>query len=272
MKYLVPYDFSPITRTALDHALMYARRAGASIELFHVIEKEAQRPEIEGKFEDLLKSLDEKDRDIVAFKIDVGDIFKDISKEAEKANAQLVIMGTHGAKGLQKLFGSHAIKVITSSNVPFIVTQAKGPEEDIKRLAFPVNLARESVQILRFVKVLAKKYDAEIHLLGDFESDEWLAKKINTNVKIVQNDLNKEGIKHEVHILNGKGSYYDEVIDYCAKYRADMIAITHFSDSIFPQFDKFTQEIITNKLELPVLVVNARHISSIVSDYPFMYM
>lgn len=272
MKYLVPYDFSPITRTALDHALMFAKPTNASIELFHVISKEALRPETEAKFEELLSSLNEETRASVSFKISVGDIFEDIGKEAEEANAQLLIMGTHGAKGLQKLFGSHAIKVITSSSVPFIVTQAKGPEEDIKRVAFPVNLARESVQILRFVKVLAKKFDAEIHLLGDFESDEWLAKKINVNVKIVQNDLNRDGIKHEVHILNGKGSYYEEVIDYCAKYRADMIAITHFSDSIFPQFDKFTQEIITNKLELPVLVVNARHISDVVTNYSYMYM
>lgn len=272
MRYLVPCDFTPITRTALDHALMFAKPTNAQIELLHIIDKEADRIEAEQKFEELLNSVSSDERKSIITKIVIGDIFEDIGKEAEEGNANLLIMGTHGAKGLQKLFGSHAIKVITSSNTPFIVTQSKGPEEDIKRIAFPVNLARESVQILRFAKDLAKRFDAQIDLLGDYESDEWLAKKININVKIVQNELKREGIKHNVHILKSKGSYYNEVIDYCAKYRADMIAITHFSDSIFPQFDKFTQEIITNKLEIPVLIVNARHISNITTNYSYMFM
>ena len=119
---------------------------------------------------------------------------------------------------------------------------------------------------------VAKRFDAEIHLVCHFEDDEWLANKLRNNINIVKHELNKAGITHEVHPLEGKASLYKEVIDYCAKYRADLIAITHFTESILPQFDKFSQEIITNQLEIPVLIVNARHISNVNTNYTFMSM
>ena len=61
----------------------------------------------------------------VSFSVNVcvGTIFEEIGKTASKQAAQLIIMGTHGATGLQKLFGSNAMKVITSSNTPFLIVQ-----------------------------------------------------------------------------------------------------------------------------------------------------
>ncbi len=272
MKFIVPYDFTPISRTALDHAFQYSKTVNAEIELFHVIAKQNDEREAERKFNELLASMSDGEKANVTFKIKIGDIFTDIGKEAEEGDAQLLVMGTHGAKGLQKLFGSHAIKVITSSSTPFIVTQSKGPEKEINRIALPVDLTKESVQIARFATDVAKRFDSEIHLISHFEEDEWLANKLRNNINIVKLELNKAGIKHEVHPLAGKASFYKEVIDYCAKYRADLIAITHFSESILPQFDKFSQEIITNQLEIPVLIVNARHISNVTSNFTFMSM
>ena len=115
-----------------------------------------------------------------------------------------------------------------------------------------------------------KRFDSEVHLICSFEKDEWLANKLRNNINIVKLELNKAGIKHEVHPLAGKDSFYKEVIDYCAKHRADLIAITHFTESILPQFEKFSQEIITNHLETPVLIVNARNISNVTTNYTFM--
>lgn len=272
MKFIVPYDFTSISRTALDHAIQYSASIQAEIELFHVIEKQNDEREAERKFIDLIASLSDSEKAMVNYKIKVGDIFTDIGKEAEEGNAQLLIMGTHGAKGLQKLFGSHAIKVITNSSTPFIVTQSKGPEAGINRIVLPVDLTKESVQIVRFATQVAKRFDSEIHLVCHFEEDEWLANKLRNNINIVKLELNKAGIKHEVHPLQGKSSFYKEVIDYCAKYRADLIAITHFTESILPQFDKFSQEIITNQLETPVLIVNAKNISNVNTNFTFMSM
>lgn len=272
MKILVPFDFTPITRTALDHAIAYANITDASIELFHIVDKEGKIAEAEGKLRNVIEELASEDQQKVEPKVKVGDIFKDITKEAQDGDAQLLVMGTHGEKGLQKLFGSNAIKVITSGNLPFIVTQAKGPAQTIKRIVLPVNLTKESLQIVEFAARAAKRFDAEIHIVHEPETDEWLNKKIKINTAHANNHLDKEGVKHSVATLPGEKSFASEVIDYGATNNADLFAVAHFSESILPQFDRFSQDLITNPLQVPVLILNATDVGRVSGHYTFIGM
>ena len=265
MKYLVPYDFTDITRSALDHAIALSKVNPGEIELLHVISKEGERNSAEGKFSELTQSIDHKR----TTKIVVGDIFKDISKTAEDEGAQLIVMGTHGAKGLQKLMGSYAIKVITSSAIPFVVTQAKRPENDLKTIVLPVDLSKESVQIVRFASDVAKKFKAEVHLVCQMQKDEWLEKKLRNNISAAKMHFKQAGIAHQVIELNS-GTFHKEVIEYGAKAKADMFAIAHFTETILPQFEAFSQGMITNSLELPVLIVNTHHASGVNANYSFL--
>lgn len=270
MRYLIPYDFTPITRSALDHAMAISKHEPGTMELLHIISKEEDRTEAEKRFDELLAEFSEEDRSNLVTKVKVGDIYKDISREAEEANAQLLIMGTHGAKGLQKILGSHAIKVITSSGTPFIVTQTKGPAENVETIVLPVDLSKESIQITRFASELAKKFKAKVHLVCAPQTDEFLQKRLKNNIQQVQKYLKKEGVAYEVHTLDGKDAFYQEVIDYGAKYRADLFAIAHHPETLLPQFDKFSQELITNKFEVPVLIVNAREVTGVRPAYSFV--
>ena len=272
MKILVPYDFSSITRTALNHALFLAKLADAKVELLHIVDKDNKVADAEHNFKELLKLITEGERNLVSTKVQVGDIFKDITREASEGNFQLLVMGTHGEKGLQKILGSNAIKVITSGNLPFLVTQSKGPETDIKRIVLPVNLTKESLQIVDFAANVAKRFDADIHIIHEPETDEWLVKKIKINVAHLNNYLNKEKVKHTVASLPGKKSFASEVIDYGAQNGADLFAVAHFSESILPQFDRFSQELITNKLEVPVLILNAKDVGRVDGQYTFINM
>jgi len=272
MKILVPYDFTSITRTALDHALFLAKLAEAKIEMLHIVGKESQKADAEHNFKELLKLLPEEDQMLISTKVKVGDIFKDISREGSEGNFQMLVMGTHGEKGLQKILGSNAIKVITSGNLPFLVTQSKGPAETIKHIVLPVNLTKESLQIVEFAANAAKRFDADIHIVHEPETDEWLVKKIKINVAHLNNYLNKEKVKHTVASLPGKKSFSSEVIEYGAQHGADLFAVAHFSESILPQFDRFSQELITNKLQLPVLILNATDVGRVDGHYTFINM
>ena len=52
-------------------------------------------------------------------------------------------MGTHGMKGMQKLTGSWALKVIVKSKVPFIVVQdPPADQERYHNIVFPGGLQR----------------------------------------------------------------------------------------------------------------------------------
>lgn len=270
MKYLVPYDFSSISRTALSHAFSFSKIDGGSIELLHIIKDESKRVEAVAKFTKLFLELDEAEKAILTSKVRVGDIYKDIAKEAQEGNFQLFVMGTHGAKGLQVLLGSHAIKVITSSATPFIVTQSKGPSDQIKRIVLPVDLSNERIQIAKFASDIAKKFDAEIHIVSQGKSDEFLANRLQNNITKVRKKLHSEGVKYELHTLDGQNSFYKEIIEYGAKHKADLFAISYYSETLLPQFEKFAQELITNSLEIPVLIVNAEELIGVKSNYSFV--
>lgn len=268
MKYLVPYDFSPISRTALDHALRLSKADNGKIELLHVIKDESKRVAAEAQFFKLLNDLEEKDK--VDTKVRVGDIFKDLAKEAQEGSFQLFVMGTHGVKGLQHLLGSHAIKVITSSATPFVVTQSKGPTGKIEKIVLPVDLSNERIQIAKFASDIAKKFEAEIHIVSQPKSDDFLAKRLSNNILKVKKKLHSSGVKYEVHTLNGEDSLYKEVIEYGKQHQADLFAISYYPETLLPQFEKFTQELICNDMEIPVLVVNAEELINVKSNYSFI--
>ncbi len=270
MKFLVPIDFSPITRNALSHALQIQRAIGGTIELLHIISGENDRKSAEIRLSDVIASLEPEETKVVSSKVKVGDIFKDIATEAEQGDAQLLIMGTHGAKGLQKILGSYAIKVISSSKTPFIVTQSTGPRNRIERIVLPVDLSKESVQIVRFAADIAKKFKAEVHIVCKPQTDEWLSNKLRNNINASKLVLKQEGIVHEVVTLPGKQALHLEVQNYGDLHNADLYAITHFSESILPQFDKFSQEMITNNSGTHVLIVSAQQIGNVNAKYSFL--
>ncbi len=269
MKFLVPYDFTEITRTALDHALALAHAFDANIEVFHIIKQESDRAGAERLFDELIDDLPAVDKPIVQAKIQVGNIFKDISKEAEDGDAHLLVMGTHGAHGLQKLFGSHAIKIISSSSTPFLITQEKAPKA-IERIMMAVNLTKESVQIVKYASELARKFKAEIHLLCQPESDEFLNNQLKNNIKRARKYMVKEGVEHEVDVLRGVHSLAHEVIEYGKKNDADLFAIVHYTESLIPQFDTFSQDMITNEWGIPVLIMNGSEMKGVRMNYGFI--
>jgi nucleotide-binding universal stress UspA family protein len=270
MKFLVPIDFTPITRNALSHALQIQRTLGGTVELLHIISTESDRKSADEKLNEIIRSLTPAEAALIATKVKLGDIFKDIAAEADNGDAQLLVMGTHGAKGLQKLFGSYAIKVISSAQTPFIVTQSALPSPKIERIVLAVDLSKESVQIVKFAADLAKKFKAEIHIVCKPETDEWLANKLRNNINAAKLVLKQEGIVHDVITLPGKQALYTEVQQYGDQNNADLFALTHFSESILPQFDKFSQEMITNPKGTPVLIVNAKNIGNVSSKYSFL--
>lgn len=270
MKFLVPYDFTDITRNALEHAVSLSYSFPGEIELLHIVDSESKRENAEDQLEKLVPEVKVNDETVITTKVRVGSIFEDINKEANEGHAQLLVMGTHGAHGLQRILGSNAIRVITSSKTPFIITQSREPGEGINNIVIPVDLTKERMQVLRFAAVTANKFGSKVHLVCKPETDEFLKKKLNNNILQARQFLAKEGVESEVHLLEGKKSLYQEVIDYGKEINADLFAIAHYPKGLLPQFDSFSQEMITNDPQIPVMVVNASEITGVRSAYSFI--
>lgn len=270
MKYLVPYDFTAIARTALAHAFKISLSEPGEIVLLHIAADTTERDLASEKFEKLLSSFDEKEAKKVGTRIRIGNIFKDISNEAQESGADLLIMGTHGAQGLQKVLGSHAIKVVTSSAVPFIITQGSEPKKEIDLIVLPVDLSHEKIQITRFAANLAHKFKASVHVVAKPQSDEFLINRLKNNITKVKRMLKKEKVSYEVALLEGKKAFHKEVMDYGSQNGASMYAIAHHPQTLIPQLEKFSQELITNADEIPVLIVNAKELVGVKSNYSFV--
>ena len=124
---LVPVDFSDESRVAMEHAAKLAETIDASVVLLNVVVSAEEVNPAKLKLAEEVKIIANSNSNIdVRVAVRIGNIFEDIAETAAEESAVLIIMGTHGAKGWQKLTGSHALKVITSSKVPFFVVQKKG--------------------------------------------------------------------------------------------------------------------------------------------------
>src|SRR5690554_7650207 len=124
--FIVPHDFTSVGDAALKYAMFLAKPRKTAIMLLHIVSNKTKaKPALE-KLEQIISNLDLNVGDgAVEAKVVEGNIFDDISKIAEESDARLIIMGTHGAVGMQKLFGSYAMKVVVNSSVPFLRSEER---------------------------------------------------------------------------------------------------------------------------------------------------
>ncbi len=259
-QYLVPHDFTSVGDAAAKYATQMALQSGATIHFLHIIKTADEKTAALKKLEDIIHKMKEIGPQVkFECHVETGNIFVDIAKLAEKIQASLIVMGTHGAKGIQqKLFGSFAIKVITSTHAPFVIVQEKLKLQKIDKIVFPINLNSETLQVSKVAGVLATDFGAEIHMVAPKEKQLDLIQKLIIYSELVKKELAKLNVKVHVAQLEKNKAYHDKIIAYAKQHQAEMIAITYHTDAMMPQFDPFAQSIITNDAHIPVLVINGK--------------
>ncbi len=270
--YLVPVDFTSVSKDAANLALELAKTNEGSAYLLNIVSKESQKIKARQEMSEFVEEFEKEYGDLITTNIISGNIFEDIGKSGDILKASIIVMGTHGAKGMQKVYKSHAVKIIQNSHVPLLITQGEKQLNKIENIVFPFSYARETMQIATFAANLAKQFNAKMHLVGFDASDELLDKKTNTNQIVISKHLNELGIESEiVHLeAKGKGSYEKELLAYAEKVDADILAAAFFKEGVLPTPNSFIQHMIENKLHIPVLTVNADELSTVRSQYSFI--
>ncbi len=257
--FIVPHDFTSVADIALEHAIVTAKPLEATIQLLHVVSKESQIPESIQKLEAIIEKHNKQGITIVP-NVRIGSIFEDIGGFAAEHMAELIIMGTHGAHGWQHITGSNALKVVTSSPVPFIIVQEK--EKKIKPTGYdsivvPMDLHKETKQKLAVVANLAKYFNSEVHVVTPDESDEYLKNQVVSNITFAQKFFQERGISIKTSIIPSSG-FDKEVVKYATSVDADLIAIMNLSNTgLFTLLSSnYEQYIITNDALIPALILN----------------
>ena len=262
---LVPTDFTKEAHTAINHAVELANTINGEVILLHVVESKDDVEPAKAKLAQEQKIAHEMEGSVpVKTMIRIGNIFDDIGDAAAEINASLIIMGTHGASGWQKVAGSHALKVVTNSSVPFVIVQ-----NDLMhvggydKIMIPLDLHNETKQKLEIVADMAKYFGSEVHIFTPKETDEFLSNKLNGNIAWAKKYLAEKGIKSATHVSE-KGNFVKNMISAAQELEIDLISIMNLQkNSLMGMFgSSYEQSIITNEAQIPVLCVNPRVVSS----------
>jgi nucleotide-binding universal stress UspA family protein len=260
---VVPWDFTTVAGHALAHAVKITRMVGNDICLLHIVDS-GITPQQEGEKLALLQhqaeEFSKKYNIPISGHISRGSIFKAIASYVNEKDASLVVMGTHGMKGMQKLTGSWALKVIVKSKIPFIVIQ--DPPVDQERyhnIVFPIDFRGENKEKIRMAIFMGKYFDSKIHVLVAVSTDKYLKKKTNSNLNFAIKYLMQNNIDHEIHEVN-KGKFAQQTIDFAQKINADLLLIMTtknitLADYVLGASEQF---IIANSSRIPVCCVNPK--------------
>jgi nucleotide-binding universal stress UspA family protein len=266
-KLLVPTDFSEVAQSAMQHAIKFAEIINADVVLLHVVSSREDVDEAKEKLskEITLGSSFSNTCNITSF-VRIGNIFEDIGDVAAELAISLIFMGTHKASRWQKLVGSRAIKVITSSPVPFIVTQEELMNSNgYDNIVVPLDLNVETKQKLELVAKIAHYFDSEVHLLTNDNSDEFIKTKLKANQLWATNYLESKDIKNSSHLVDQGDSLTEGIFKLSKKVDADLIAIMNLADeTVLGLYENsFQEEIVANDLKVPVLCVNPHPVTKV---------
>ena len=262
--FIVPHDFTSVGDAAINYALYLAKPRKTSIELLHIVSNKSKADEAMSKLNEIIDNLNLGASDItVKAHVEEGNIFDDIGKIAESKGARLIVMGTHGARGMQKVFGSHAIKVVTSTSVPFLVVQEGVEHKEIKNLVVPIDVSKESLQVINVAAYIAQTFGSHIYVVSENQKDQRLSQQMKVRISLVKKEYQEKNIDSSIELTTGSKSYCTKVINFAKSVDADMIAFAYHSSSLFAAFDNYAQKLITNEENLPCLVVNSKLLSKL---------
>lgn len=260
--FIVPHDFTPVADIALEHAIATAKPLDAQIYVLHVVPKEADLKEAEQKLDIVLNAHSASGAKLIPY-VRLGSIFEEIGDFAAEHHAELIYMGTHGAHGWQHITGSHALKVVTNSSVPFIVVQEKGIKETgYDDIVVPMDLNKETKQKLAIVANLAQYFKSRVHVITPDETDEFLQHQVQANIQFAKKFFSERNIEMTATLAPSSG-FDKEVVKHAVNIDADLIAIMnlHKGGILNALGTSYEQYIITNDAKIPALLVNPIDIS-----------
>ncbi len=258
---LVPIDFTSVSENAVNHAENLARTISAGLHLLHVVAKSSMTEDADARMQAYVAMASNRFPKLqVKYSVVKGSIFDEIGETAVNVDASIIVMGTHGMKGLQFLVGSNALRIVSSSETPIVIVQVRGiKQEGYDDIVVPLDLHKETKQKLAIVVRMAKYFNSRVHLIAPHESDEYLNNTLTRNLSFATQLMEKEGIEHTSRIADKQqGSFDEALIHYAVVNEADLIAIMNLRENSLAGLrgGGYTQKIITNEAQIPALLVN----------------
>jgi nucleotide-binding universal stress UspA family protein len=289
---LCPVDFSAISQHALDHASAIAYRNGATVTMLHVF---ATLPTMD--LPPLVLSDEDRERLIrdmrqmaarvparvpLDFRVsEAGYVHDEILAQLDQTHADLLVLGTHGRSGFQRLFlGSVTEKVIRTATCPTLVVPPRAPDVApdapvrFRRVLCPVDFSESSLRAIAYAVNVAEQSDAKLRLLHVVEAPVVLNQEpsVTTPSLLAARAATGANARRHLHELVPERAQayctvdsvvaerrgYDEILRQVAELQADLVVMGVHGRGVVDRllFGSTTHHVIRAAV-CPVLIVRS---------------
>ncbi len=256
---LCPIDFSEFSIRAYHYALSLAEHYRAKLVAQHIVEL-SRHPSLgfvvsAGLYDEFRKALhqnaEQELRDFVKqhtrgqihpeLVVQQGAAADDILSFAQAQKADVIVMGTHGRRGFDRLvLGSVTDRVMRRAPCP-VLAISKPPHDSmaadkqghhvhhLSRILFCTDFSENSEHALNYAISATAEYDAELTLLHVLEeiptpgaTQEAMATAAEQLDKLIAPDKRKT-IKMKTEVRIGKA--YEQIIQFAAEQQVDMVTM-----------------------------------------------
>jgi nucleotide-binding universal stress UspA family protein len=259
-KIIVPTDLTNAAQQAIRQATVIARKTNSSVTLMHVMDSKSSaldlvQQSLETEADSIIKNAG-VNCDVL---IKDGNLFDVISYVACEKDYDLMVIGTHGIRGIkQMLFGADILKLVVRIPFPVIVVQETSQLiESFHKIVLPVSSHDTFLSAMETILYYAGIYNTEIHLYSIYKAGFAWSDQMLRNIEEATRLIQSKGIpmirvKEEQQVYSM--GYAKQTVKYAQSIGADalcMISIPTEENYYFAQSDKETM--LLNDFHIPVI-------------------
>lgn len=271
-KIIVPIDFSEHSEYALRTAAKLAKKYDSEVLALHMLEmsdvlltksdSEQQQKAIfflklvEKKFKTFLNKAYLEDVKVTPI-VKHFKVFSEVNDAAKENDADLIVMGSHGASGVKEFFvGSNTERVVRNADIPVLVVKDDIANIDFGTVVFATDFDEENVRPYLNASKMFDVLGTKLKLLYVNLPNEHFKSSVEIEKRIAEFLLTADGNLDRINDVAYQADYSVEqgVINYSNKVGADLIAIpTHGRKGISHFFTGSIGEDLANHSSLPVI-------------------
>jgi nucleotide-binding universal stress UspA family protein len=227
-------DLSDRSRGAFGAACSFAGQSGADLHVLHVVDSRESREEIEDQLRAFYRAAPPL---AVHYLTRRGDAPDAILRTADELEADLIVVGTHGRSGLDRmLYGSVAESVMQRSSRPVLVvrqTDVSRTTKPIRIVLHPIDFSGSSRPALDVARALAQSHRARLVLL---HSEPAGLGPERAELAPLQEPSDRAGLHVTVETRFGPGEPVTEILQATRDLHCDLIVLGSHGRIGFPRF------------------------------------
>ncbi|MDO8793065.1 MAG: universal stress protein [Vicinamibacterales bacterium] len=259
---LCPVDFSDHSAVALRYAAILAKRSAGRLHVLHVNDPMlAAAAAVAFADRDYAKVALAELRPFVAkalpastmkaisirYAVDTGDPARMIASAAKRFRCDLIVMGTHGLSGLEKvLIGSTTERMLRRASLPLLAVPPSPPETmgaqaparlwPDTAMMVPVDLGEQSTRDIREAEQIARAFGTDlvlVHVVPPLQPPPWYRADLSAHRRMQLTKAQRRleslaktigpGVNTEIRVVAGRPA--DEISALAAEERIGLVVM-----------------------------------------------